>query len=104
MQEPSEEPFDINSVLKEVRSQPLAEKKATNKKHPGLDTPLSAPTTGVDAYEKLLSSIPEFSSFGKLFKVLWMNSLLLLTEYGVLNYILFLKCSFLAVFGSCRAY
>lgn len=69
MQEPSEEPFDINSVPKEVKSQPLAEKKATNKKHPGLDTPLAAPSTGVDAYEKLLSSISEFSSFGKLFKV-----------------------------------
>lgn len=66
--EPSEEPFDINSVPKEVKSQPLAEKKATNKKHPGLDTPLNAPSSGVDAYEKLLSSIPEFSSFGKLFK------------------------------------
>ncbi|XP_021866831.2 coatomer subunit gamma-2 isoform X2 [Spinacia oleracea] len=66
--EPSEEPFDINSVPKEVKSQPLAEKKATNKKHPGLDTPLAAPSTGVDAYEKLLSSISEFSSFGKLFK------------------------------------
>ncbi|CAO2813449.1 unnamed protein product [Amaranthus hypochondriacus] len=66
--EPSEEPFDINSVSKMVKSQPLAEKKVTNKKHPGLDTPLNASTTGVDAYEKLLSSIPEFSSFGKLFK------------------------------------
>lgn len=66
--EPSEDPFDINSVPKEVKSQPLAEKKATNKKHPGLDTPLAAPPTGVDAYEKLLSSISEFSSFGKLFK------------------------------------
>uniref|UniRef100_A0A803LDS6 Coatomer subunit gamma n=1 Tax=Chenopodium quinoa TaxID=63459 RepID=A0A803LDS6_CHEQI len=66
--EPSEEPFDINSVPKEVKSQPLAEKKATNKKHPGLDTPLAAASTGVDAYEKLLSSISEFSSFGKLFK------------------------------------
>ncbi|CAL5396753.1 unnamed protein product [Camellia sinensis] len=28
----------------------------------------TAPTSTVDAYEKLLSSIPEFSSFGKLFK------------------------------------
>lgn len=66
--EPSEEPFDINSVPREVKSQPLAEKKATNKKPSGLGAPPTGPSSGVDAYEKLLSSIPEFSSFGKLFK------------------------------------
>ncbi|KAK2988563.1 hypothetical protein RJ640_016423 [Escallonia rubra] len=68
IQEPSEEPFDINSVPKEVKSQPLTEKKAPGKKPTGLSAPPTGPTSTVDAYEKLLSSIPEFSSFGKLFK------------------------------------
>ncbi|WOL03049.1 hypothetical protein Cni_G11769 [Canna indica] len=66
--EASEEPFDISSVPKEVKSQPLAEKKAPGKKPTGLGVPLSGPTSAVDGYEKLLSSIPEFSAFGKLFK------------------------------------
>lgn len=70
LQEPSEEPFDIDSVPREVKSQPLAEKKAPGKKPTGLGAPPSAPTSTVDAYEKLLSSIPEYASFGKLFKVL----------------------------------
>lgn len=69
LQEPSEEPFDINSVPREVKSQPLAEKKAPGKKQPA-GAPPSGPPSTVDAYEKLLSSITEFSSFGKLFKVL----------------------------------
>ncbi|KAA8545965.1 hypothetical protein F0562_020584 [Nyssa sinensis] len=64
----SEEPFDIDSVPKEVKSQQLAEKKAPGKKPTGLGAPPVAPTSTVDAYEKLLSSIPEFSNFGKLFK------------------------------------
>ncbi|KAJ6846569.1 coatomer subunit gamma-2 [Iris pallida] len=64
----SEEPFDIFSVPKEVKSQPLAEKKAPSKKPTGLAAPPSGPTSAFDAYEKLLSSIPKFSSFGKLFK------------------------------------
>ncbi|CAL5419832.1 unnamed protein product [Camellia sinensis] len=68
VQEPSEEPFDIDSVPKEVKSLPLAEKKAPGKKPTGLGAAPTAPTSTVDAYEKLLSSIPEFSSFGKLFK------------------------------------
>ncbi|KAH9616187.1 hypothetical protein KSS87_001916 [Heliosperma pusillum] len=66
--EPTEESFDINSVSREVKSQPLAEKKATNKKATGLGAPPTEPSSAVDAYEKLLSSIAEFSSFGKLFK------------------------------------
>ncbi|OVA04518.1 Clathrin/coatomer adaptor [Macleaya cordata] len=65
---PSEEPFDIDSVPKEVKSQALAEKKAPGKKPTGLGAPSSGPKSAVDAYEKILSSIPEFSSFGKLFK------------------------------------
>ncbi|KAL3843464.1 hypothetical protein ACJIZ3_000867 [Penstemon smallii] len=68
IQDPLEEPFDINSVPKEVKSQPLAEKKATGKKPTGLGAPPAAPTSAADAYEKLLSSIPEFAAFGKLFK------------------------------------
>ncbi|THU62498.1 hypothetical protein C4D60_Mb01t05780 [Musa balbisiana] len=66
--EASDVPFDIYSVPREVKSQPLAEKKAPGKKTAGLGAPPSGPTSVVDAYEKLLSSIPEFSSFGKLFK------------------------------------
>lgn len=68
-QEPSEEAFDVDSVPKEVKSQPLAEKKAKGKKPTGLGAPPPAPVSGFDAYERLLSSIPEFASFGKLFKV-----------------------------------
>ncbi|CAN6544096.1 unnamed protein product [Malus baccata var. baccata] len=66
--EASEEPFDIKSVPKEVKSQPLAEKKAQSKKPTGLGAPPTGPASTVDAYETLLSSIPEFSNFGKLFK------------------------------------
>ncbi|MBA0573013.1 hypothetical protein Golob_000310, partial [Gossypium lobatum] len=66
--EPSEEAFDINSVPKEVKTQPLAEKKAPGKKPTGLGAPPAGPPSTVDAYEKLLSSIPEFANFGKLFK------------------------------------
>lgn len=69
LQEPSEEPFDIYSVPKEVKSQQHVEKKSQTKKPSGLGAPLPAPTSTTDAYEKLLSSIPEFSNFGKLFKV-----------------------------------
>ncbi|KAJ6310658.1 hypothetical protein OIU76_015390 [Salix suchowensis] len=60
--------FDIDSVSKEVKSQPLAEKKAPGKKPTGLGAPLAGPPSTVDAYERLLSSIPEFLDFGKLFK------------------------------------
>lgn len=67
---PSEEAFDINSVPKEVKSQPLAEKKAAGKKPTGLGAPPSGPTSTADGYERMLSSVPEFANFGKLFKVL----------------------------------
>lgn len=72
MQNPSEEPFDINSVPREVKSQPLAEKKAPGKKPTGLGAPPSGPPSTADAYERLLSSIPEFAGFGKLFKVFFL--------------------------------
>ncbi|GJN24846.1 hypothetical protein PR202_gb12614 [Eleusine coracana subsp. coracana] len=66
--EPSDVPFDISSVPKETKSQPVAEKKATGKKATG-SSAVSGPIPTVDAsYEKLLSSIPEFADFGKLFK------------------------------------
>ncbi|KAK6120957.1 hypothetical protein DH2020_045297 [Rehmannia glutinosa] len=68
VQNPTEEPFDISSVPKDVKSQPLAEKKAPGKKQTGLGAPPPAPTSAADAYERLLSAIPEFASFGKLFK------------------------------------
>jgi coatomer protein complex subunit gamma len=68
--EPSDAPFDISSVPKETKSQPLAEKKSTGKKPTGPASAVSGPVSTVDAsYEKLLSSIPEFADFGKLFKV-----------------------------------
>ncbi|KAL2460142.1 Coatomer subunit gamma [Abeliophyllum distichum] len=68
IQDPSEEPFDVNSVSKEVKSQPLAEKKVPGRKPTGLGTLPAGPTSAADAYERLLSSIPEFASCGKLFK------------------------------------
>ncbi|KAJ7967338.1 Coatomer subunit gamma [Quillaja saponaria] len=46
----------------------LTEKKATGKKTTGLGAPPSGPPSTADAYEGLLSSIPEFADFGKLFK------------------------------------
>ncbi|CAH9124383.1 unnamed protein product [Cuscuta epithymum] len=65
---PSEQPFDISSVPKEVKAPPVAEKKAQgNKKPSALSAPAGATPT-LDSYENLLSSIPEFASFGKLFK------------------------------------
>ncbi|QCD88544.1 coatomer subunit gamma-2 [Vigna unguiculata] len=67
--EPSEEAFDIGSVPREVKSQPLAEKKASSKKPTGLGAPPRGPSsTTADSYERLLLSIPEFANFGKLFK------------------------------------
>ncbi|KAK1402643.1 Coatomer/calthrin adaptor appendage, C-terminal subdomain-containing protein [Heracleum sosnowskyi] len=67
--EPSEEPFDINTVPKEVKSHQHVEKtRNISKINTGLGAPPAAPPSTADAYEKLLSSIPEFSSFGKLFK------------------------------------
>ncbi|KAI8006875.1 Coatomer subunit gamma-2 [Camellia lanceoleosa] len=64
VQEPSEEPFDIDSVPKEVKSLPLAEKKAPGKKPTGLGVFAQALTSFVDAYEKLLSSILSSQALG----------------------------------------
>ncbi|KAF7049843.1 hypothetical protein CFC21_058308 [Triticum aestivum] len=65
--EPSEEPFDISLVSREARSHPLQDKKAPGKKPPA-GAPAPAPVSAVDAYQKMLSSIAEFSGFGRLFK------------------------------------
>ncbi|CAD6220672.1 unnamed protein product [Miscanthus lutarioriparius] len=47
----------------------LLRKKSTGKKSAGPASAVSGPVSTVDAsYEKLLSSIPEFADFGKLFK------------------------------------
>ncbi|XP_076921637.1 coatomer subunit gamma-2-like [Bidens hawaiensis] len=56
--EPTEEPFDINSV----------ERNPAGNRPTALGVPAAAPVSTVDAYEDLLSSIPEFSTFGNLFK------------------------------------
>jgi coatomer protein complex subunit gamma len=66
---PSEEAFDIDSVSKEGKSQQHAEKKAPGKKPPGLGAPPSDPLSTAYAYQRVLSSIPEFANFGILFKV-----------------------------------
>lgn len=75
---------------KEIKSQPLAEKKAPGKKPAGLGAPPSGPIATVDAYEKLLSSIPEFADFGKLFKVLLL--LFLIMHGGVFCVLIILQC------------
>ena len=59
---------------KEVKFQPLAEKKAPGKKPTGLGAPPSGPPSTADAYERMLSTIPECANFGKLFKVLSLDS------------------------------
>ncbi|KAL6867553.1 hypothetical protein ACP4OV_015577 [Aristida adscensionis] len=68
--EPSEKPFDISLVSREVKSRPLQEKKAPGKKPhaAAAAAATAAPVSAVDAYQKMLSSIPEFSGFGRLFK------------------------------------
>ncbi|MED6134362.1 hypothetical protein PIB30_036415 [Stylosanthes scabra] len=66
--EPSEEPFDINAVPREVKSVPLADKKAATKKPTGLGVSSNGPPSTADSYERMLLSIPEFAKFGKLFK------------------------------------
>ncbi|KAF6168309.1 hypothetical protein GIB67_018149, partial [Kingdonia uniflora] len=50
--EPSEEPFDIDPVPKEVKSQLLAEKKAPSKKLIGLGVLPSGLTSGIEAYNQ----------------------------------------------------
>lgn len=76
-QEPSERPFDMSAVSKDLKVQPAVEKKAQSGKKAGKDAIQKASTNGgtasgpgsVETYQRLLSLIPEFSSFGNLFKV-----------------------------------
>jgi hypothetical protein len=60
-------------VSREAKSQPLQDKKAHGKKAPA-GAPALAPVSAVDAYQKVLSSIAEFSGFGRLFKVCRVNT------------------------------
>jgi hypothetical protein len=69
LQEPSERPFDLAAVPRDVKSHQQVEKKAPK------DASQKAAADGgasksSEAYEKLLNSIPQFAGFGKLFKVL----------------------------------
>ncbi|TVU47821.1 hypothetical protein EJB05_07430 [Eragrostis curvula] len=67
--EPSEKPFDISLVSREVKSHPIHEKAPGKKPHAtAVAAATPAPVSAVDSYHKMLSSIPEFSGFGKLFK------------------------------------
>jgi hypothetical protein len=76
LQEPSERPFDLAAVPKDVKVQQQVEKKAptSRDKKAAKDASQKAAVDGgasntFEAYEKLLNSIPQFAGFGKLFKV-----------------------------------
>ncbi len=64
---------------RDIKSQVFSEKKASGPRKPAKDSTLPSPavnepaTRSIDGYEKLLSSIPEFSGFGKLFKVWYVH-------------------------------
>lgn len=89
--EAGEAPFDIHKVPRDVKAQPYSEKKVPGPKKPTKDAGLPATANGTtisgaraaDAYEKLLSLIPEFSDFGKLFKSSSPIELTEETEYEV---------------------
>lgn len=75
LQEPSERPFDLAAVPKDVKPQQQVEKKAPTRseKKAAKDASQKADSEAsntFEAYEKLLNSIPQFAGFGKLFKVL----------------------------------
>ncbi|GKC35951.1 hypothetical protein Tco_1048335 [Tanacetum coccineum] len=55
MLEPSEEPFNVTYVSREVMSQPFAEKKVAAEKPTGLGAPPAGPILTGDTFEKLLS-------------------------------------------------
>ena len=95
---------------REVKSQPLAEKKASGKKPTGLGAPPRGPSSTADSYERLLLSIPEFASFGKLFKVRLLNYCHNLYFMFCSFFVFFarvlciLMMLFLPVFRTCGAY
>ncbi|KAG0575329.1 hypothetical protein KC19_VG337300 [Ceratodon purpureus] len=73
--EPSEMPFDLEAVPRDVKAHQQMEKKAPTRseKKAAKDASQKAAADGgasksFEAYEKLLNSIPQFSGFGKLFK------------------------------------
>ncbi|KVI10717.1 Armadillo-like helical [Cynara cardunculus var. scolymus] len=59
--EPTEEPFDISSVPKEVKSQPLAEKKAAGKKSTALGAPPASLTSASSAPVELTEAETEYA-------------------------------------------
>lgn len=82
LQEPSERPFDLAAVPKDVKPQLQVEKKAptSREKKAAKDASQKAaadggPLSTYEAYEKLLNSIPEFAGFGKLSKVVHVSYL-----------------------------
>ncbi|BBM97369.1 coatomer subunit gamma [Marchantia polymorpha subsp. ruderalis] len=70
----SERRFDMSAVPREMKHQPMLEKKTPASKKAAKEAGQKAFANGhltssaSDAYEKLLNSFPEFSGFGKLFK------------------------------------
>ncbi|KAG0595341.1 hypothetical protein M758_UG158900 [Ceratodon purpureus] len=73
--EPSERPFDLEAVPRDVKAHQQMEKKAPTRseKKAAKDASQKAAADGgasksFEAYEKLLNSIPQFSGYGKLFK------------------------------------
>ncbi|KAG0615004.1 hypothetical protein M758_5G007500 [Ceratodon purpureus] len=73
--EPSERPFDLAAVPRDVKPQQQVEKKAptSKEKKAAKDASKKAAADGgasntFEAHEKLLNSIPQFAGFGKLFK------------------------------------
>jgi coatomer subunit gamma len=68
-------------VSREVRSLPPKEKAAPGKRPPAGAAAAAAPVSTVDAYQKMLSFIPEFSGFGRLFKVCILFYLLKFDKY-----------------------
>eukprot|EP00245_Coleochaete_scutata_P011586 TRINITY_DN4319_c0_g2_i1.p1 TRINITY_DN4319_c0_g2~~TRINITY_DN4319_c0_g2_i1.p1 ORF type:complete len:907 (-),score=212.04 TRINITY_DN4319_c0_g2_i1:451-3171(-) len=74
--EATDRPFDLDSVPKEVRGIPVTDKKSAGGKKAAKEAAGKASANGgmasgaaaSEAYEKLLNSIPEFATYGKLFK------------------------------------
>lgn len=68
-QVPSETPFDISSVPLEVKTAPVKTAPGKKAKEAAAAKGPAAAAAGADLYEKALNAIPEFASYGKLFKV-----------------------------------
>lgn len=76
----------MSAVPREMKHQPMLEKKTPASKKAAKEAGQKAFANGhltssaSDAYEKLLNSFPEFSGFGKLFKVNFLKVSLLLYQ------------------------